>query len=1756
MEKLVKFNGIPLSPKTGFRNIIFDTSRYSTGVSTIRGFGETLAEQNLSNIETVNIHFVLKAEELANLAYIYSLFRALGALAVENEYLLKKLGSSLSNSLAEDRLVFQEKVLKKTIKNNTKDEDKRFYKKLRCLCMVLDNMSIKSKVQTSDGYDVVMNLSLYKNSFTASELETYLEVFKNWENKIKFNEIKPEIDNFVKELQNTSVGLELNYYNDMALNAVYKNNLIASMYKSFKLGINDNIDDKALKDEEADNSEIEKIRNSLGIENIEEVESLKQNEILEKITNKIVIPNSNIIEIEMITNNNIAYIPIKGSSVMEKSIMGLGKTNFSVKMIFDEKEEETLVQKLKTISDKNIIDHKLEIDHPLIKLFDFHSGSIVNMSFNSLENQHGIVVTMVFSINGYRYSEEAIINNNDNLGDIVLRKRDSTTNLGGTFFELLNNYFNIADVKKENLSVFKETLIEKISLFTKELKKSYKNFEQKGLDINFENMISAYSSHNSNFKKYIQDKNGKGNFVQGKYTDSFLYNDRYNFQNHILSDINENIEKKPVGLHDFNTFYNLFLYLDSALNIVHFSKSDSKFLEQLNQSEIINDVLMKNAIRPISKEMFNNRILRKIEEKDLLIIQKIYEEYLVRLNQVCYQAFYKEQNELFIFNYNKTYNYKGIRNYIADKCELIFKMFYQSFSDERFIKILNDEIHFESKEGERKAYIDTTRNILDDYKLEFKRKFLNKKEDVIDSIYNMFLLRLTYWHYTKAMNPEEESDLLYQIISIKNLLNATCLALPFVIRLNDRTDDFYLTCETCFKLIGTMLNQYNGYLDNNKQMYWITELKEEIKPNINLYNDNCYYLSKVNYSSIGIEQGQDIKLLSKQDNDYFYGKSFPKISLYSIVNQVLYFSEVKDGIDNIESFIKEERDNFFTGRDYFSVSGTHFTSDNESYFVNDFSLGAIHLPSDNEKKFTKNVNGMKEINAVMKNRIIGNNDPFQNILNISKIINDNIDTLFPDYFIVLNLYEPNENNESQRDKYEIVLKINHVTKISISKNPITKIKTATFSISTTNKATFNYNALDGSFSVKDMESGIIRSYIVKPGCEVRIMLGYSFENSYSIFNGLVASTQEYGNILNFNCVDFTSQLYNYIPFNLEVNNERKIGSPDSENSQHNPKILTKEKMDKEKNKMLETAGNTDVIKQNRKEEDAEKKTNVAIDFVTNKRMGLNNPNAFLFEGFNKEFANTYFAISEASYSLITQQMLVQANYNVTKYFQNIFKKQSLQKDTNYLAIKLANKANLKKAFGADYDVEEIETVGNILNNIYDVDIDYETYGYITSDPNTGNVNYGNNNNNLNNNSNKESFENMMKNFGGNEQLMFPVASHDVEKHWTRNVVTKPGILGGGFYDIRKAKKGGWNRHHAGIDLSYSILPSNDKTAKAASQGKVTFAGKQTGYGNCVEILHGDNMTSTFYAHLEKIYVKVGESVSKGQPIGVVGGTSYKDGEIIYNAYSKHLHFEVRIDTSTKRGKEFFEACEKNKWTGRPNGFVALNGKCVVNPMLYLRKNSPILLNVKKNNEIEENSRFQSSLNKDYQIKTYELIKSTEGFRGEPYNLTVKTQDGETITCHNIGYGFTEKFMKQWVESSKKSGIDFPFTEKEIDDYYHKGKYMTEEVANNKLKAMIKIYEDNLVRENKNKPRFTDEQWNRIKPSLKAVLIEMHYAGEYKKINQATLLDSMVKANNGLEVIRIIEESYFMKNYPDRSQKVAKLLQEAKSEYLKRGGDIR
>jgi murein DD-endopeptidase MepM/ murein hydrolase activator NlpD len=100
---------------------------------------------------------------------------------------------------------------------------------------------------------------------------------------------------------------------------------------------------------------------------------------------------------------------------------------------------------------------------------------------------------------------------------------------------------------------------------------------------------------------------------------------------------------------------------------------------------------------------------------------------------------------------------------------------------------------------------------------------------------------------------------------------------------------------------------------------------------------------------------------------------------------------------------------------------------------------------------------------------------------------------------------------------------------------------------------------------------------------------------------------------------------------------------------------------------------------------------------------------------------------------------------------------------------------------------------------------------------------------------------------------------------------------GGYISSKQGPR--WGRMHKGIDIA---RPSN-RTIKAADNGVVVSAGWGGGYGNKIVIDHR-NGYRTLYGHMSSLKVRVGQKVSKGSAIGIMGATG--------DATGVHLHFEV------------------------------------------------------------------------------------------------------------------------------------------------------------------------------------------------------------------------------------------------------------------------
>lgn len=93
---------------------------------------------------------------------------------------------------------------------------------------------------------------------------------------------------------------------------------------------------------------------------------------------------------------------------------------------------------------------------------------------------------------------------------------------------------------------------------------------------------------------------------------------------------------------------------------------------------------------------------------------------------------------------------------------------------------------------------------------------------------------------------------------------------------------------------------------------------------------------------------------------------------------------------------------------------------------------------------------------------------------------------------------------------------------------------------------------------------------------------------------------------------------------------------------------------------------------------------------------------------------------------------------------------------------------------------------------------------------------------------------------------------------------------------------GTTRFHAGVDIDGAC----GQPIFAGEDGTVLSAGYNSGYGNATVVDHGGGL-STLYAHQSSIGVSSGQTVGRGQQIGLVGTTGLSTG--------CHLHFEVRVN---------------------------------------------------------------------------------------------------------------------------------------------------------------------------------------------------------------------------------------------------------------------
>jgi len=88
--------------------------------------------------------------------------------------------------------------------------------------------------------------------------------------------------------------------------------------------------------------------------------------------------------------------------------------------------------------------------------------------------------------------------------------------------------------------------------------------------------------------------------------------------------------------------------------------------------------------------------------------------------------------------------------------------------------------------------------------------------------------------------------------------------------------------------------------------------------------------------------------------------------------------------------------------------------------------------------------------------------------------------------------------------------------------------------------------------------------------------------------------------------------------------------------------------------------------------------------------------------------------------------------------------------------------------------------------------------------------------------------------------------------------------------------------HPGIDIANDV----GTPIVATADGKVIVSGGSSGYGQLIQIDHGNGI-NTLYGHNSQVLVQNGQMVKKGQVIAYMGSTGYSTGP--------HVHYEIRVN---------------------------------------------------------------------------------------------------------------------------------------------------------------------------------------------------------------------------------------------------------------------
>ena len=344
-DKQVYIDGIQLS-EGGFENLTYDTSKFSDGIEPIRGLGRIFNDRNLSVIDRVLLEFIVDEERLKSILHVYGMYRTRVVLPLKNEMISKKLEGVI--------------------------DDK---KEVNYVLTMLERIQVKSLPDSDKGFSVVLILSIFNEGLSEAEYEKYL-VEKEKAYGLQVTKLKSKVNGIIDSIAGDTGGIKLKAFNKRKLQEFMN-------YKKALSLVNENY---------------------TKLTYMKYLQKVDSDYNKEKDNSSIDITSEKVYQVELISNNNIATIPMHGKPMPFKQHLGIGASSFTVKLILDEDNtsDQKLAGILKSLSQKNLMEHEIIMETPLINVFGFKNASVTNVVFsNSNNNDGGIIVTIQVELNSY-----------------------------------------------------------------------------------------------------------------------------------------------------------------------------------------------------------------------------------------------------------------------------------------------------------------------------------------------------------------------------------------------------------------------------------------------------------------------------------------------------------------------------------------------------------------------------------------------------------------------------------------------------------------------------------------------------------------------------------------------------------------------------------------------------------------------------------------------------------------------------------------------------------------------------------------------------------------------------------------------------------------------------------------------------------------------------------------------------------------------------------------------------------------------------------------------------------------------------------------------------------------------------------------------------------------------------------------------------------------------------------------------------------